>query len=103
MSVITNDKKRMQEIHRVLHEVRNVPKTNKKRKFGLSAMFPNLPGGCTVTLVVKIQYLFIAYKHKMDAKTKFDVYKRLLGNLSLGVADNSHKTFQSRYKDIERF
>jgi len=79
-----NDKHRLEYVHHILKEIWNVPFT-KSKKYGLSALLTILPGGSTISLFIKIQYILIAHRNKFDKKIKHFLYKQLFIDWMLGI------------------
>lgn len=85
-TAVAKDKVRLETVHHYAGDLFDVPFTKSgKHRFGLSALLAFIPGGSTVSLSIKLQYLFIAQRNKMPAATKAFVCKELFIDWLLGV------------------
>jgi hypothetical protein len=85
MTSLVTSQSSLENIHHTLNSLWNIPYTNGKHKFGLSALFMLLPGGSTVNLLVKGQYVLIAHRNKAGKIIKFRLAKRLFLDWLLGL------------------
>jgi len=75
----------LDNVHHYMGKLYPIPYTNGKHKFGLSALFMLLPGGSTVSFLVKTQYMYIAYRNRASCRKKLRIFLRLLLDWLLGV------------------
>lgn len=75
----------VEKLNRVMSHLWDVPYTNGKHQFGLSALFMLLPGGSTVSFCVKSQYVILAWKKKAGYWVKVRIIYRLFLDWLLGL------------------
>jgi pantothenate kinase-related protein Tda10 len=85
MTDVIASERSLDKLHHTLSGLWNVPFTDGKHKFGLSVLFMILPGGSTVALFVKSQYVIIACRNKATKRMKFRIIRRLLFDWLLGI------------------
>lgn len=81
-----NDKQRLEKVHHFLSDLWDIPLikklTGKNKRCGVSTLFVLLPGGSTVALIAKAQFILVAHRNNIP---KAVIYERLLIDWLLGV------------------
>ena len=85
---MTTDRERLEKIHHLMKELWRIriDKFNlKNHRFGLSVLLDVVPGGSTVSLLLKLQYIHLARRYNLRRSDMYRLYKLLFFDWLLGI------------------